>query len=136
MEKTITIGGIEVALKACARNLLLYRSAFGEDFMKAAGGLLKVFRPQLDENGDQVNNSEGQPVADIDLTMLDGLGLQRMVWCMARTASNEVPPFDKWVDQFEEGFPAMDILNETYELIMVNMATITPIKNKSAALGK
>lgn len=136
MEKTIVIGGIDVQLKANGRNLLLYRAAFGEDFMKAAGGLLKVFKPIRDENGKPVVNADGQPMADIDLTMLDGLGLQRIIWCMARTQSNDVPPFDKWVDQFEDGFPAMDILNESYELIMVNMATISPIKNRNAAPRK
>lgn len=135
MEKTIRIGEIEVNLKANARNLLIYRAAFGEDFMKAAGGLLKVFKPRLDENGEVVTNEDGQPLSDIDFTNLNGIGMMRMIWSMARTASNETPPFDKWVDQFD-AFPVMDILNDTYELIMANMATISPIKNRRAAPGK
>jgi hypothetical protein len=135
LEKTIKIGEVEVHLKANARNLLIYRSAFGEDFMKAAGGLLKVFKPRLDENGEVVTIDEGQPLSDVDFTNLDGTGMMRIIWSMARTASNEIPPFDKWVDLFD-AFPIMDILNDTYELIMVNMATISPIKNRSAAPKK
>ena len=132
MEKTIKIGEIEVNLKANARNLLLYRAAFGEDFMKAAGSLSRVFKPILDKNGDAVCNAEGQPLNEMDLTAMDSLGLAQMIWCMARTADNDVPVFDKWMDELDV-FPVMDILKEAYDLIAVNMATISPIKNKSAA---
>ena len=153
MEKTIQIGNVEVNLKATARNLLLYRAAFGEDMLKAAGKLFKLFKPvidedtgailrrpllkedgtlELDENGRAIY--EGQPVYEVDYEQLDGVGMARLIWCMARTADNNIPVFDVWMDQFES-FPVMDLMNDVYDLIMVNMKSISPIKNKNAAAG-
>lgn len=117
MEKTITLNGKETKLKANAMNALIYRAAFGEDIFKVQGMFAKI----VDADG------------NVNIELIDSIGVMRLVWTMAKAADKETYDFEKWLEGFEEGFPVMDILTDIGELLTINLTSTTKIKNASAA---
>lgn len=111
MEKTIQIDGKDVALKATAMNMVVYRGQFGKDIMEVAGQIVKAGSTQ-------------------DFSNLDSLGVARLIWTMAKTADKNIPDFEEWFDGIEM-FPVLDILGDTMELIMANLTSTTTIKPKN-----
>lgn len=116
MEKTITVDGKELKLKANAMNALIFRSAFGEDIFKVQGTFSKTI------------NDDGTPA----LENIDCLGVMKLVWTMAKAADKTTPAFESWLDTFEE-FPIMDVFVEIHDMLMINMTSTTKIKNAKAA---
>ena len=112
MEKIIKLGEKEIPLKATAMNMVIYRSPFGKDFMEVAGSIVKAG-------------------ASEDYDKIDGLGVARLIWTMAKTYDKDFLPFEKWFEELE-AFPIMDVLADTMELIMVNLTSTTTIRSKNA----
>lgn len=115
MEKTIILAGREFKQKACAKNAIIYRAAFGEDIAKA-------FAPF------QGSGSNGQVIIE----RLDVIRMMRLVWTMQKTAEPETPAFEVWAESIEY-FPLFEAYNEIVDLITINVTGITTIKNASAA---
>ncbi len=118
MEKTITVDGKELKLKANARNALIYRAAFGEDIFKVQGSFARTI------------NDRGELVVE----NIDCLGIMKLVWTMAKAADSSTTEFEKWLDTFDE-FPIMDVFAELQEMLMINMTSTTKIKNAKAAVN-
>jgi len=118
MERTITIDGKEIKLKANARNALIYRAFFGEDIFKVQGTFMKT-----------INDKD-----ELIIENLDCLGVMKLIWTMAKAADAGIPTFEEWLDQFEE-FPILDVFLDLQDMLMINMASTTKIKNAKAAVS-
>ena len=118
MEKTITIDGKEIRLKANAMLPLIYRNSFSQDIFKVQGTLFGLI-------GRGGINLKG--IEDVDC-----VGIMQIIWCMAKAADQSVPKFEEWLDGFET-FPIFDVFEDVLDLFMVNIATTSKIKNADAA---
>lgn len=110
MEKTVQIDGKDVVLKATAYNLVLYRAEFGQDLFQEKA---KVFAA--------ISGSQ------LTLSKIDGLGVARMIWCMAKTADESLPGFNQWMRSIED-LPVVDLLSDNIELFISNMSQKSEIK--------
>lgn len=100
-EKIITIGEKEVAFKITGSTPLMYLSAFGTDFLS---DFMKVSRELSSEEG-----------------LKDSMPIYRMAWIMAKKADAELPQLEDWLDEFEDGFPIFEVLEEVIPLVQANM---------------
>jgi hypothetical protein len=110
VEKTVKIDGKDVVLKASAYNLVLYRAEFGEDIFVAKNDVFSAL------TGSQLN-----------LEKIDGLGVAKMVWTMAKTADESIPGFHAWIRTIDD-LPVVDLLTDNLELFVSNMSQKTQIK--------
>ena len=110
MERTVTIDGKAVALKASAYNLVLYRAEFGEDIFVAKSDVFAAL--------------EG---TTLNLRKIDGLGTAKMLWCMAKTADEKLPGFNEWMKSIDD-LPIIDLLSDNLELFVSNMNQKSEIK--------
>ena len=117
MEKTVKIGNRKVRLKANAMLPLLYREYFGEEIFKVQMSIFGLVNEKM-----EINLGAG----------IDTVGIMKMIWCMAKAANPQAKPFREWVEEIGE-FPVVDIIKECMELLMVNMTSLTKIKNAGAA---
>ena len=79
INKTITIGGIDVPMKATASSPRLYRTVFGKDLFIE---IKKV--KEAEEKGE-----------DYDIEFIENLA-----YLFAYQANNDIPAIDEWLDQF------------------------------------
>lgn len=131
MEKIIKISGKDVALRANARNLTIYRDEFQEDYFLASGMIQNMYIPMVDADGNQIKR-KGKLLYTVDATKLDSIRLARLIWTMAKTADKELIGFEDWLDSLE-AFPILEVFQNAADLISVNLATTTEIKNADAA---
>lgn len=110
MERTVTIDGKDVVLKASAYNLVLYRAEFGEDIFVAKSDVFSAL--------------EG---TTLNLRKIDGLGTAKMLWCMAKTADEKLPGFNEWMKSIDD-LPIIDLLSDNLELFVSNMNQKSEIK--------
>lgn len=111
MDKVIKLNGEEINLRATAMNMVIYRSQFGKDIMEVAGSIVRAGAKEEYEK-------------------IDGLGVARLIWTMAKTADKDFMPFDEWFESLE-AFPVLDVLGDTMELVMANLTSTTGIKPKN-----
>ena len=94
MEKAILISGEYIRFKATGGMFYRYKAQFGrellDDLEKAAEG-----------------------VAELDT-------LYNIIWTLAKTADDSIPPPDAWLDSFEI-FPVLDIYHELQDIILGNI---------------
>lgn len=116
MEKTLIIGGKEVKLKSTAGTMMRYRNNFNRDFLKdliALQGKLK----------DKTEKGAEFEIVDLEI-------FERIAWCMAKTADDNTPPIENWLDEFNT-FDIMQVLPQIMELLVSNMAQVNePGKKK------
>lgn len=115
MEKTITINGKELKLKATAMNLIIHQAEFGTDMFKDKKAVFDAITDRY----------------TIDIGNINSLAVCRMIWTFAKTADNSFPSFQKWMEEQEE-LPVIDLFNEVYELFMTNMNQTTEITGKNS----
>lgn len=113
MEKTVKIDGKDVRLMATAYNLVIYRAEFGQDMFQAKSEVFSAI------SGSQ-----------LALNKIDGLGVARMIWTMAKTADESLPGFNQWMRSVED-LPVVDLLSDNLELFVSNMSQKTQIKKAS-----
>lgn len=116
MEKIISIGNKEVKLKSTAGTMMRYRNNFNRDFIK---DLIKL-QGKLKE---RVESGEQFEAVDLDI-------FEKIAWCMAKTADDNTPGIETWLDQFET-FDIMQVLPQIMELLVANMEQV----NKPAERG-
>lgn len=119
MEKIIDIGGKQIKLKSTAGTMMRYRNNFNRDFIKdliALQGKLK----------DKTETGAEFEVVDLEI-------FERIAWCMAKTADDNIPPIENWLDEFNT-FDIMQVLPQIMELLVSNMAQVNePGKKKEEA---
>ena len=123
MEKTITIDGKEVRLKANAMQAIIYRANFGRDILEVQGSLMGMV--EFDREGNTHINLSG-------VKNIDSVGIVEIIWCMAKAADDTIPPMEQWLNQFDT-FPIMDVFADAYELVLANFISTSRIKNTKAA---
>lgn len=123
MEKTLNIGGKEIKMKSTAGTMMRYRNNFNRDFIK---DLIKL---QTKLN-DKIEKGQEFEALDLDI-------FEKIAWCMAKTADNNIPEIENWLDEFDT-FDIMQVLPEIMSLLIANMEQINdkkkldPQENKQA----
>lgn len=115
MEKIITIDGKEVKLKSTGAYLLRYKRQFKRDAIKD----LMIL--------DRAINKDTKELEDIEA--LDMEIFYNMIWTLAKTANNDIPPVIEWLDEFST-FPLEEILPEAIDLIVSSIQTSVKSKKK------
>lgn len=113
MEKILKIGNNEIKMKSTAGTMMRYRNNFNRDFIKDLVALQKKLTDKID------NNTQFEAI-DLDI-------FEKIAWCMAKTADNNVPDIENWLDQFDT-FDIMQVLPEIMELLVANMEQINSKK--------
>ena len=118
MEKTVTIDGKEVRLKATAALPIRYKSQFGRDFFSDILKLLKLFPlKDLDLDKDEVDHNALKYIDHVDFEVFYNL-----IWTMAKNADKSIPDPETWFDQFAI-FSLEDVLPDLFELLEGVMGT-------------
>ena len=107
MEKIIKIDGRDVRFKSTASLPLRYKAQFGRDMFA-----------DLDKKKDEPIDSEV---------------FYNLLWTMAKTADDSIPPLMEWVDTFES-FPVFQIMNKVGDLATRTMRPTE--KNVEAAVSE
>lgn len=113
MEKIITIGGRDIKLKSTAGTIFRYRNNFNRDFIKDLIKLQQKLVKKLDN--------------DVEFDAIDLDMFEKIAWCMAKTADDNIPDIEHWLDEFET-FDIMQVLPQIMELLTNNMAQINDKK--------
>ena len=106
MEKIILVDGKEIKFKSTAGTLMRYRNNFGRDLIKDIIALEKKFK----------NVKSG--MAQFEIVELDMF--EKIAWSMAKTANENVPDIDHWLDEFDS-FSIMKVLPDIMELLIGNL---------------
>lgn len=117
MEKVLNIGGKDIKLKSTAGTMMRYRNNFNRDFIK---DLIKL-QEKLKEKAETGAEFEA---LDLDL-------FEKIAWCMAKTADDNIPDIEHWLDEFET-FDIMQVLPQIMELLTANMEQINNKKKLEA----
>jgi hypothetical protein len=118
MEKTVTIDGKEVRLKATAALSIRYKSQFGRDFFSDILKFLKSFPlKDLDLDKDEVDQDALKYIDHVDFEVFYNL-----IWTMAKNADKSIPDPETWFDQFDM-FSLEDVLPDLFELLEGVMGT-------------
>ena len=113
MEKIISIGGKDIKLKSTAGTMMRYRNNFNRDFIKDLIKLQQSLTNKLDN--------------DVEFNALDLDMFEKIAWCMAKTADDNIPDIEHWLDEFDT-FDIMQVLPQIMELLTANMAQINDKK--------
>lgn len=115
MEKILNIDGRQVKFKSTGAFLLRYKAQFGRDALQ---DILKL-DTAIDKDTKKVLNLEA---LDLDVFF-------NLVWTLAKTADNTIPPPIEWLDEFSE-FPLDKILPEVVDMIFSCITSTTQSKKK------
>lgn len=113
MEKILNIGGHEIKMKSTAGTMNRYRNAFNRDFIKDLVKLQEKLSKKVD------NGTEFEAI-DLEL-------FERLAWSMAKTADDNIPDIEHWLDEFET-FDIMQALPEIMGLLSANLEQLNTKK--------
>ncbi|HDX9708484.1 TPA: hypothetical protein ROY21_000302 [Bacillus cereus] len=115
MEKTITIDGKQVRLKATAATVKRYKAQFRRNLFADLMGLGAI-------NALASSNGTEQPIdmSNVDMSKVDFELIYDLTWLYAKTADPNIPDPMTWLDEFEE-FPIEEIMPAVMELVQVTM---------------
>lgn len=125
MEKTITIGGVDVRLSNNIGWVFAYRDQFGRDIIPALMPALESIVslvPAITKAGDEggvvsVLQSSEMEDATLRLAGLEVTDLINIVWALAKAADDDIPEPRRWVRQFDE-FPIDVIAPAAFDLVL------------------
>lgn len=107
MEKTIKIDGKDITFKATGGIGYRYKAQFGREYIADAMAL-EEFR------------ESGKTDGNYDFTKLSLESLYNILWTMAKTADENIPPPQQWLDSFNE-FPVIAIFQELSDIMSGNL---------------
>lgn len=113
MEKTITIGNVEVTMRATGNTPKRYRETFNKDLLVEYQKLLR----HIDDEGNFDDN------ADLGV-------VERLAYIMAKQYDENIGTLEEWLDQFG----VMDIFNSLNQIVTVwtkNTETLSDSKKKA-----
>lgn len=118
MEKTISVGGKAVRMRASALVPRLYRFKLGRDMIKDMSQLEAAYKKASDSSGEEM------------LSVLDLTIFENVAWVMCKAADPSVPDDpDEWLDQIDGVFSVYEVLPQIMELWSMGLATTsTPVK--------
>ena len=127
MERTVTVGGKEVRMRASALIPRLYRYKFGRDMISDMRQLQKSYAKALS----LPKNATEEEKQDAQMSVLDLTIFENVAWLMARQADPSVPADpDEWLDTIEGVFSVYEILPVILELWNANQATTSVPRKK------
>lgn len=115
MEKTITIDGKQVRLKATAATVKRYKSQFRRNLFADLMGLGAISALTSPDGSQQPLD-----MSNVDLSNVDFELIYDLTWLYAKTADPNIPDPMAWLDEFEE-FPIEQIMPEVMELVQLTM---------------
>lgn len=126
MERTVTIDGKEVRMRASALIPRLYRIKFGRDMIADMNQLNKAYKKAaaLPENATEEERQEAQ-LSVVDLTIFENVA-----YMMAKHADPSIPssPND-WLDSFDGVFSIYEVLPVILDMWkLTNQTTSIPKK--------
>ena len=112
MERTITVDGKEVKMRASALIPRLYRFKFGRDMIRDLAQLKKNFEAVTKDMGDASEDEK----KEAQLTVMDLTVFENTAWLMAKHADANIPDDpDEWLQGFEM-FSIYEALPQILEL--------------------
>ena len=127
MERTVTVGGKEVRMRASALIPRLYRYKFGRDMISDMRQLQKSYTKALS----LPKNATEEEKQDAQMSVLDLTIFENVAWLMVRQADPSVPADpDEWLDTIEGVFSVYEILPVILELWNANQATTSVPRKK------
>lgn len=125
MEKTITIGGVDVRLSNNISWVFAYRDQFGRDIIPALMPALESIVSlvpavmKAGEEGGVVSVLQSSEMEDATLRLagLEVADLINIVWALAKAADDDIPEPKRWVRQFDE-FPIDVIAPAAFDLVL------------------
>ena len=112
MERTITVDGKEVKMRASALIPRLYRFKFGRDMIRDLAQLKKNFEA-VTKNMEDASEDEKK---EAQLTVMDLTVFENTAWLMAKHADANIPNDpDEWLMGFEM-FSIYEVLPQILEL--------------------
>ncbi|HDR4881349.1 TPA: hypothetical protein QCR18_000552 [Bacillus cereus] len=115
MEKTITIDGKKVRLKATAATVKRYKAQFRRNLFADLMGLGAISAVTSPDGSQQPLD-----MSNVDLSNVDFELIYDLTWLYAKTADPNIPDPMTWLDEFEE-FLIEEIMPEVMELVQVTM---------------
>ncbi|HEE9032245.1 hypothetical protein [Bacillus cereus] len=115
MEKTITIDGKQVRLKATAATVKRYKAQFRRNLfadLMDLGAISTLTSPD--------GSQQPLDMSNVDLSNVDFELIYDLTWLYAKTADPNIPDPMTWLDEFEE-FSIEEIMPEVMELVQVTM---------------
>ncbi|AUB61947.1 hypothetical protein CSW12_02200 [Bacillus cereus] len=115
MEKTITIDGKKVRLKATAATVKRYKAQFRRNLfadLMSLGAISALTSPD--------GSQQPLDMSNVDLSNVDFELIYDLTWLYAKTADSSIPDPMAWLDEFEE-FPIEEIMPEVMELVQLTM---------------
>lgn len=127
MEKTISVGGKDVRMRASALIPRLYRYKFRRDMIADMRQLEKDFKKAttLPENAME------EEIQDAELSVLDLTIFENVAWLMIRHAGEDVPDDpDEWLDTIDGVFSIYEVLPQILEMWEANLETTSVPRKK------
>lgn len=127
MERTVSIGGKDVRMRASALIPRTYRYKFGRDMVSDMRVLQKSFLKALNLPKDATEEER----LDAELSVTDLTIFENVAWLMIRNAGEDIPDDpDKWLDTIDGVFSVYEILPVILEMWDANMATTSVPRKK------
>lgn len=127
MEKTISVGGKEVRMRATALIPRLYRFKFQRDMIRDMNQLRAAFRKATDLPKDATE----EEIQDAQLSALDLTIFENVAWLMIKHAGEDIPDDpDEWLDSLDGIFPIYEVLPQILEMWEGNLATTSVPRKK------
>lgn len=126
MERTISIGGAELRMRASALIPRMYRFKFGRDLIKDMAALEKKYKEAMNlQEGATDEEKQKAQLSVLDLTIFENVA-----WVMAKAADNSIPDSpDEWLDGIDGVFSIYEILPQILQLWIEGLGTTsTPAK--------
>lgn len=126
MERTISIGGAELRMRASALIPRMYRFKFGRDLIKDMAALEKKYKEAMNlQEGATDEEKQKAQLSVLDLTIFENVA-----WVMAKAADKDIPDSpDEWLDGIDGVFSIYEILPQILQLWIEGLETTsTPAK--------
>lgn len=127
MERTVTVGGKELKMRASALIPRLYRFKFKRDMVADMRSLQRAYAKAsaLPENATDAEREDAQfSVADLTI-------FENVAYIMAKHGGNEMPDTpEEWLDSIDGVFSIYEVLPVILELWGMNMETTSIPKKK------
>lgn len=127
MEKTVSVGGMAVRMRASALIPRLYRFKFGRDMVSDMRQLQKAYAKAaaLPDSATEEERNDAQ------LSILDLTIFENVAWLMAKHADSGVADDPgEWLDSIDGIFSVYEVLPQILELWSYNQATTSIPKKK------
>ena len=126
MERTISIGGADLRMRASALIPRIYRFKFGRDLIKDMGELERSYKKAMSLKEDATDEEK----QDAQFSVLDLTIFENVAWCMAKNADASVPDSpDEWLDSIDGVFSIYEVLPSILELWAAGLQqTSSPVK--------